>query len=103
MDAPPGTDTQSRTPEYLETHIRKALEAVNDRTPRTPLTAASFPEETLQQIAPTVTPSDEYFKTSIETAHKAILYDIAVGTPFASTNYTFLTPTHTDGGATPWQ
>ena len=66
-----------KMPELLEQHLKELLSSIQKSTLDPPLTASDLDPEILECIKPTAS-ADDYYKTSLETAHKAVLYDIAV-------------------------
>ena len=71
-----------QTPDVLTAALRDLLATINKKTLDPPLVEADLASDKFAALRPTGTASDEYYKTSLETAHKNILYDIAVSIAF---------------------
>lgn len=91
LAATPGLD-DLKTPFFLERHLQELLSSIQKSTLDPPLTVSDLDPEILKRIKST-TAADDYYKTSLETAHKAILYDISVS--LTSVMPTIETPTDT--------
>ncbi|KAA8910679.1 THO complex, subunit THOC1 [Sphaerosporella brunnea] len=63
-------------PDCLEANLKDLLQAIQKPTLDPPLTVSDLKPEKLERIKPAT--ADDFYKTSLETAHKTILYDIAV-------------------------
>lgn len=66
-----------KTPEFLGQCLKALLNTIQKSTLDPPLTASKLDPEILERIKPAGT-ADDYYKTSLEMAHKDILYDLAV-------------------------
>ena len=73
------TTAEIRSPDLLETRLRELLAAVRKTTLDPPLRVDDLDPAKFAVVKPSAAgPADEYYKTSLETAHKAIIYEIAV-------------------------
>lgn len=71
-----------KSPDVLETRLRELLAAVRKTALDPPLRADDLDPARFAAVKPSAAGAvDEYYKTSLETAHKAILYEIAVSLP----------------------
>jgi hypothetical protein len=74
---PASTSAELKSPEFLELRLKELLASTQKSALDPPLTAQDLDSDKLDLIKP-IAAADDFYKTSLETAHKAILYDIAV-------------------------
>lgn len=67
--------------DHLQACIRRTLAAVGKPALEPPLVAADIDPDVLAALRPATTPPDDFYKNALESAHKNILYEIAVRVP----------------------
>ena len=77
----PASTAPTKSSAMIESHLRGLLGAIQKPTLDPPLTVADLDAERFELLKP-AGGADEFYKTSLENAHKAVLYDIAVRLAF---------------------
>lgn len=67
-----------QTPEILTAVLRDLLASVEKPSLDPPLAESDLDAQKFHLVKPTATAPEEYYRTALETAHKNILYEIAV-------------------------
>jgi hypothetical protein len=74
---PAASVTETKLSDSIESTLREILSTIQKPALDPPLTISDIEPEKIERIKPAST-ADDFYKTSLETAHKSILYDIAV-------------------------
>jgi hypothetical protein len=77
--------------EYLESLIREAIESKSKAILEPPLTISDFDPQLFERLKPVALPPSDFYKSSLENAHKSILYEIAVSIYPIAFNVPYLT------------
>lgn len=91
LDEAPPVLAEAKSPEFLVQSMKELLGSITKTHLDPPLTVNDLDSELFDKIKPSGE-VDDYYKSSLEAAHKAVLYDIAV---CASVTSTTLAPAYT--------